>query len=287
MQRKPKQPTVADRLGSTLFVAALVHGVVILGVTFTAGSEDEVEVLPSLNVTLVVDAPTREAPDDAEILAARAMKGGGRAAPGERPTTTLAAGDVLPQLGDPQGADLADGTPTETTAPELLAARSPAQDRTPVDPTEQSAAVPSRAAALMDQQAERTLAAEVDVRAELDKPDERVLVATPNTRESTLAPYLEAWRRRVERIGTANFPYESLTGDTTVRPTLEVAIGADGQLEDIVVRRSSGNGALDQAALTILRLAAPFEPLPPEIRKDYDVLRFAYEWEFLGGTTAR
>ncbi len=46
------------------------------------------------------------------------------------------------------------------------------------------------------------------------------------------------------------------------------------------MRRSSGDKALDQAALKILRLAAPFDPLPPNIRKDYDVLRFAYEWDF-------
>ena len=57
-------------------------------------------------------------------------------------------------------------------------------------------------------------------------------------------------------------------------------IGADGRLDDIVVRSSSGDNALDQAALKILRLAAPFAPLPEEIRKDYDVLRFAYEWDF-------
>jgi protein TonB len=72
------------------------------------------------------------------------------------------------------------------------------------------------------------------------------------------------------------------------RPTLEVVIAADGRLDDIVVRRSSGDTALDQAALKILRLAAPFPPLPPSIREHYDVLRFAYEWDFAaGGESAR
>jgi protein TonB len=51
------------------------------------------------------------------------------------------------------------------------------------------------------------------------------------------------------------------------------------------VRRSSGDKALDQAALRILRLAAPFAPLPDVIRADYDVLRFAYEWDFKPGAT--
>ena len=68
---------------------------------------------------------------------------------------------------------------------------------------------------------------------------------------------------------------------------VEVVIGADGGLEDIVVRKSSGDQALDQAALKILRLAAPFEPLPEDIRKDYDVLRFAYEWDFFGARDTR
>ena len=65
---------------------------------------------------------------------------------------------------------------------------------------------------------------------------------------------------------------------------LEVVIAADGRLDDIVVRRSSGDKQLDQAALKILRLAAPFPPLPPNIREDYDVLRFAYEWDFAAGS---
>ena len=60
-------------------------------------------------------------------------------------------------------------------------------------------------------------------------------------------------------------------------------IAADGRLDDIVVQRSSGDNALDQAALKILRLAAPFAPLPDNIRADYDVLRFAYEWDFSTG----
>src|SRR5262249_8853508 len=93
-----------------------------------------------------------------------------------------------------------------------------------------------------------------------------------------LAEYLEGWRQRVERIGTANYPTRFRTDHG--RPTLEVTIRADGSLKDIVVRHSSGDKALDQAALKILRLAAPLHPLPQNVRKDYDVLRFAYDWDF-------
>jgi periplasmic protein TonB len=49
------------------------------------------------------------------------------------------------------------------------------------------------------------------------------------------------------------------------------------------VRRSSGQGALDEAALTILRLASPFDPLPPTLASSYARLRFAYQWDFVAG----
>jgi protein TonB len=105
----------------------------------------------------------------------------------------------------------------------------------------------------------------------------------PDTRESKLAPYLDGWRGRVERLGTVNYPQVARKRAPTVNPILEVAIRADGRLEDIVVRRSSGRKEIDQAAMSILRLASPFDPFPPDLRKQYDQLRFAYEWQFLEG----
>jgi protein TonB len=64
---------------------------------------------------------------------------------------------------------------------------------------------------------------------------------------------------------------------------LEVAIRADGHLEQVLVRRSSGHRELDNAAVGIVRLASPFDPFPPSMRERYPVLRFAYEWQFLRG----
>jgi protein TonB len=69
---------------------------------------------------------------------------------------------------------------------------------------------------------------------------------------------------------------QGLTGS----PTLEVTISASGQLAEVFVRNSSGSKIIDQAALNILRRAAPFDPFPEAIRLDYDTLRFAYKWQF-------
>ncbi len=279
-----------ERIGSTLFVAALIHGVIILGVTFTAVPRGDDGVLPSLNVTLVLDTEREElAADTADFLANRDQRGAGQAARGLRPTSTLSADQPVTQAGDPLGADATDGTPRdEAPSAEQLVSRGDSADIVSAlpQPTDDPALTRQRAATLIQQAAPQTTAMELALRAELPNGDDdaRTLLATPSTRQSGLAEYLDDWRRRVERIGTANYPTALLGNLQAGRPTLEVIIAADGRLDDIVVRRSSGDKALDQAALRILRLAAPFAPLPDVIRADYDVLRFAYEWDFTPGS---
>jgi periplasmic protein TonB len=276
----------ADRLSSTIFFAALAHGALILGVTFTSWPSASDTALPSLKVTLVIDTSDLRDSDDEAWLAQANLAGGGEAAPGVRPTTSLAADQLATLAGDPTAADAADGRPREPAqqAEEILT-RGPSERQIEALPkaAEDPSAELEMRAALLDRTAQETLAAEIDDRAELPTGDDANRPPAPSTRESVLAVYLDAWRRRVERIGTLNFPAMLNADNDTGRPTLEVAIGPGGELAEIVVRRSSGNTALDQAALTILRLASPFEPLPDEIRAEYDVLRFAYEWDFDAG----
>ena len=109
-------------------------------------------------------------------------------------------------------------------------------------------------------------------------PENKVLSASMDIKDSILAAYLDNWRLKVEAIGTKNLPEQNLP--TPVNPTLEVTIGAKGQLIDTVVRYSSGDRSIDQAALNILRLAEPFDPPPESVLQDHEALRFAYEWRF-------
>jgi len=288
--RPGRRPPGTERLTPMLFLAALAHGVLILGVTFSAPSALEGSALPSLKVTLIVDTNRLEEPHaDAEWLAQTDNAGGGAPRDGLRPTTTLAADQPLTVQGDPSAADAADGRPREAAAAaDEIVTRGPSERHIAAVPkaTEAAAAEAETRAALLDRTAAETLALEIDDVAALPDADDSD-AAAPSTRESIVAAYLDTWRRRVERIGTLNFPATLRERTGVGRPLLEVAIGADGQLTEIVVRRSSGDGALDQAALTILRLAAPFDPLPSEIRTRYEVLRFAYEWDFSGGLGER
>ena len=85
----------------------------------------------------------------------------------------------------------------------------------------------------------------------------------------------------MERLGTLNYP--TTAGQRGGNPVLEVVVAADGGLREVRVTRGSGNGALDQAAMDLVRLASPYDPFPATVRAQFDVLRFAYEWRFIEG----
>jgi periplasmic protein TonB len=275
---------VKDRLTTTLFLAALFHGIVILGITFAIPREDRP--LPTLEVVLLTGADTRAADNlNAQYLAQRNQEGSGtteeRVRPANPASSLLAAQqEGLPDANSTEYREAVQGQQSK----EVVSSRS---DRSEVEyrsgenrPAEEAEAPLALAPTAPHPIA--THATDQTLRLRGLKADGTYEIV-PNTRESKLAPYLDAWRRKVERLGTLNFPQAIRNQGETGSPVLEVAIKPDGSLGDTIVRRSSGRKEIDQAALAILRLASPFDPFPAELRKQYQELRFAYEWQFLEG----
>ena len=98
--------------------------------------------------------------------------------------------------------------------------------------------------------------------------------------EYRFAQYVDNWRLKVERIGNLNYPGEAKTRRLYGSLQLTVAIKADGEVEAVEVNRSSGHKVLDQAAIRIVRLAAPFDRFPDNIRSDTDILHITRTWTF-------
>lgn len=99
--------------------------------------------------------------------------------------------------------------------------------------------------------------------------------------EYRFAQYVEDWRQKVERIGNLNYP-DSARGKLYGSLVLTVAIKNDGTLERVEMNRSSGHKLLDEAALRIVRLAAPYAAFPDAIRHDTDILEITRTWSFTG-----
>jgi protein TonB len=100
------------------------------------------------------------------------------------------------------------------------------------------------------------------------------------TQEYRFAQYVEDWRIKVERIGNLNYPETARQKRIYGTLQLTVSIRADGSVENVEISRPSGQPILDAAAQRIVRLAAPFPPFPPDIRKDTDILSITRTWTF-------
>lgn len=106
----------------------------------------------------------------------------------------------------------------------------------------------------------------------------RLLAGATTTPE--FAYYLEAWRRKVERIGNLNYPREARSRGLSGSLRLLVTITADGALRDVRVLETSGHRTLDEAAVHIVRLAAPYAPFSPKMRASTDLLEIERTWHF-------
>jgi len=282
MQLREGVAPTRDRLTTTVFMAALVHGVIIVGVTF-GGVKHDSPGAPGLEVLLVSeDVPEARANPDATYLAQRTQLGSGDSQPGDMTRAPRASAEHAARNGRAEGTVLADDAgallataddrslTTTAPQPEILYFAPPASET-------QMTEVPL----LTDGNSEREkLGVDDDELQRVRGPQRDELWVTPDTRESLVAPYLVAWRNKVERLGTLNFPAAAWRAPGTRNPDVEVAILADGTLESATIVRSSGSAKLDQAVVDILRLASPFDPFPKELADKHHLLRFKYGWEF-------
>lgn len=271
-----------DRLPPMLFLAALIHGILIIGVTFNAVLSDEFREAISLEVTIVADPdPNVLEPERAEYLAQASQEGAGNTQEQARPSAKSESPVPVDNMGTLEGDSAEDARAIEAFADEVLTARAE-QDFDVLDKPREEPATDRSRAALLESGIQLTLPLPQDMVTDTSIHDDnpRELVTSVDTKESRVAGYLSRWKSKIETVGIKYFPDEGLMDGMTGSPTLEVTITATGQLQDVLVRRSSGSKVLDQVALSILQRAAPFDPFPEAIRVDYDQLRFAYKWQF-------
>ena len=275
----PERP---DRLPAMLFLAALIHGILIIGVTFNPYLLEDFSDAIALEVTIVADPDQSiDRPEEAEYLAQASQLGGGNTTEDARPTAPLQSASPIDNLGEENAEALEETLAHEQSADQLLTTQSE-QDRQVNDDLREEPQPADATAIALERGSEQTLPLPQDEDSTLliHDDDPRQLVVSADTRESVAAPYLDKLQRRIETIGREYFRELGDLGDISGSPTLEVRIEASGQLSEVVIRQSSGSNVIDQAALDILRRASPFDPFPEEVREEYDRLVFMRKWVF-------
>ena len=282
--REGKAP-VRDRLFVMLFLAALAHGLIILGLTFNSALADKGGA-PGLEVLLVSDeVPEADRNDTATYLAQRTQLGSGNTRDAVAPRNRASSVPIPQQEGTEDGNALAPKGDVSGALEDRVLTTTAWKAKVQYLADDGSTGESNKRPLLLDQQTSEQPGPEDDQGpAQLRGPKRDELWTTPDTRAATLAPYLDAWRHKVERVGTIHFPAAArMLNAKKANPVIEVGIAANGSLDRALIRRSSGSVELDNAALQTLKLAAPFDPFPPELAREHQVLRFVYEWQWTRG----
>ncbi len=270
--------TPRDRLGFTLFLATSLHAAVILGVGFSAHNAPPT---PTIEVTLAQHRDL-EAPDQADFIAQANQQGSGQAEDARETTTENQSDfqtDALQAI-SPHPVPYTEPEPRHER--ELVSTVIRAQDRVAQDdvtPVEETEPVPQVTSLSYDELAREIASLEARIaqeqQAEAKRPRVKRLTSV-SAKSADEAAYLNAWRQKVERVGNANYPRGGVYGDLR----LLVVLRYDGSLEEVRLLESSGHKVLDDAALRIVRLAAPYQDFPVEMRKKYDRLEIIRTWQF-------
>lgn len=270
-----------NKIGATFIFSLLVHGLLLFGIGFSYVATRPA--LPTLDVTLV-NVANSEAPDKADFLAQANNKGGGESDKAERPSQPFSGLLPLPSQGTaPQPVTAAAPSPQQATDQRLLTTTGRANFSVTSDNAKDARDTQDTADEARVAQEAAQLAAEVrkQSQAYAKRPHKKFISA--NTKEYVYAAYMRGWVDRIERVGNLNYPQQAreqhLHGDVI----LTVGLNRDGTLNSVDVTQSSGSDVIDKAAIAIVKLCAPFPPLPPDSKEKVDILYITRTWQFQPG----
>jgi protein TonB len=275
-------PSAPDRLPAMLFLAALVHGILIIGVTFNPELTNPFADAISLEVTIVANPDQQiDRPDEAAYLAQASQEGGGNITDQIRPSAPLQSAMPADNQGREDGTAVTDAKAHERSADEVIATENVSDQQVAIDPRTDPQPQDTVAIA-MEAGAEATLPLPQEEAATflLTDDDPQQLIISADTRESVAAAYLDAWKRRIEAVGAAYLPELGELGKLRGSPTMLVRISENGELLEAHVSRSSGSPILDLASVDIIQRAAPFDEFPAEMAEEYDKVAFEYKFLF-------
>ncbi|MRV74549.1 TonB family protein [Duganella sp. FT92W] len=247
-------------------ISLVVHGL-LLAVHFVSPKNFKVEPAdPGLEVILV-NAKHANAPLKADALAQANLEGGGNADAGrsKSPLPDMRKNE----MGDSVKATRRRIAELEEVQKNLLTqvhkspfTAAPITERDRPDP------LPAGADLLDSSKAIARRAAEITQVIEDQNKRPKKTFITPSTREVGYASYYKTMQKRIEEMGTLNFPSKNgrkLYGELVVY----IPVFQDGSIYEkdggVRIEKSSGNDALDAAAMAIVRRAAPFGKFPPNM----------------------
>lgn len=272
----------SDRLSFTIFIAVIVHLVLVLGLVFEFELNKPVT-LTEMEVIFIQNSTPSEQ-SEADYLAQITQQGGGnteqKVRPKSPPPSELPSDN--PNLAPAQQIEMVASKPKlpqEQLAVQTAEQAELMQQQTFEPESESPQALTAQQLVQRSREIARLNAEVSDAWESYSKIPRKKFISAA-TQEYNAASYMSAWQDKVERIGNINYPEAARHQQIYGNLVLEVNINPDGSVQKINVLRSSGEPLLDDAAIRIVNLAAPFAPLPEALREESDILAIIRTWQF-------
>jgi protein TonB len=272
------QSLANERFGFTLFMSLCAHAVLILGVGFTF--YEQLNTPLSLDVTLA-QYESNEAPEDPDFLAQSNQIGSGSQDELARPSSPFESvfnSDVIQEVAALETEAAINNTEREILTSTDAIDRLNTEDEVINTPENQDFQGTSQNSL---EQTLASLQAQLDIHREAyaQRP-RKYTISSASTQQARDALYLDGWRRKIEAVGNFNYPQQASAAGIYGQLRLMVALFPDGRVSEVKILSSSGHAVLDDAAIRIVQLAAPFDPFPPEMREEVDILEIVRTWQF-------
>jgi len=275
-----------ERFGFTIFLSVCFHAIVILGVSFTylgkLNNNNALEVTFAQHHSILT-------PDDVRFVTRESQNGDraiDEASVPSKPFKSDFNNNLIQKvLPVPGMVDIANEVEMQNIA---IFSTSAGKDKTNqqlevLEPKKQQPASEESTSKELSVVI-RSLQEQLNIRRQAyDKRPRRYTISSASTKKSHDALYLDNWRRRIETIGNINYPKEARREQIYGSLRLLVALLPNGEVKRIRVMKSSQHKVLDQAAIEIVELAAPFQPFPQAMRDEVDILEIIRTWHFHEG----
>ena len=318
------RPGPQDRLGLTISIAILIHALIVFGISFT--KEERPSTRMNTMEIVLINQETKM-PEESNVLAQKNLEGGGETEEIFEPSTSIKPNlsksneqiieqpniqeellqnynvetskaeipeildinkenietittenienEIIDLVSEKQKSDFVYEKLDETNTEKKIAKKTPP----PIIPTSDELLSNSFEIASSNIEVRR------DMIEKTQRPRRKFISAS--TKEYEYATYMDTWRRKVERIGNLNYPEEAKELNLSGSLRLDVALNKDGTINEITIRKSSGEKLLDDAAIRIVELAAPFPSFPNNIENQVDILHILRTWQFINNKSFR
>jgi len=273
-----------DVLSYTAFISAIIHAVVILGITFKLPELAKLENTDNTLDVVLINQSNNERNENAETVSTNDNAGGG--------TQDKEAETPLPfKAVDPSPIDaVTKSAQAQTKAVQqnkLISGDSIKIAKQVVSEQKLENRQADQGNELLTTKSKRQLERErliakiTQSQIEYQKRPKRTFLS-PSTKQHDAARYLNDWRKQVEYVGNSNYPKQARDKNLAGSLVVDVAINPNGTINAIKILTPSKHKLLNDAALRIIRESAPFKSFPEILKKDTDILHITRAFHFLG-----